>query len=93
MDAYDCKRFIHGCPDVDYYSDEIHKCKGLNSIILYLPIKLADQLKNWCMLCVKQETVLSFLLHVFLHCIFSDPNCVSIGNGCFHADESCDKSV
>lgn len=33
MDAYDCKRFIHGCPDADYYSDEIYKCKGLNSII------------------------------------------------------------
>lgn len=25
VDAYDCKRFMYGCPDADYYSDEIYK--------------------------------------------------------------------
>uniref|UniRef100_A0A8W8M6C2 Uncharacterized protein n=1 Tax=Magallana gigas TaxID=29159 RepID=A0A8W8M6C2_MAGGI len=25
VDAYDCKLFMNGCPDADYYSDEIYK--------------------------------------------------------------------
>lgn len=45
VDAYDCKRFMYGCPDADYYSEDIYKY----------------------------------------------PNCVSIGNGCFLADASCDR--
>lgn len=45
VDAYDCKRFIHGCPDDDYYSDEIYEY----------------------------------------------PSCVSVGSGCFFADQSCDR--
>lgn len=32
VDAYDCKRFIHGCPDADYYSDEIYKYPNCVSI-------------------------------------------------------------
>lgn len=43
VDAYDCKRFIHGCPDADYYSDEIYKCKRLNSIVSKFTYKLPDK--------------------------------------------------
>lgn len=47
VDAYDCQRFFSGCPEADYFTDEIYKY----------------------------------------------PNCVSIGNGCFLADPSCDSAV
>lgn len=34
VDVYDCKCFIYGCLDDDYYSDEIYECKVLDLIIL-----------------------------------------------------------
>lgn len=27
VDAFDCQRFPSGCPDADYFTDEIYKCK------------------------------------------------------------------
>lgn len=45
VDAYSCDNFVNGCPNADYYSDEIYKY----------------------------------------------PQCVSIGNGCFLADASCER--
>lgn len=27
VDAFDCQRFPSGCPDADYFTDNIYKCK------------------------------------------------------------------
>lgn len=35
VDAYDCQRFISGCPDADYFTDEINKCKWFTLEIFY----------------------------------------------------------
>lgn len=33
VDAYSCDNFVNGCPNADYYSDEIYKCKCFISYI------------------------------------------------------------